>query len=369
MPRIGLLLRPDADARPGGDVVQARAVARYLRERGATVTELSGWNPDLTGCDLAIVMNLTVPEQAWLHAHACVRARVPYLLLPVFWDLTGAIPAEHRPTASSLLPVGSRRRGAAQRLRLALQDPRAVSSAAGRRLPWYGTAADRALVQDVVSRAAFVCPNSRAELEHLAEFTRETADSRWVVLHNGFWADELPSVPAAAEVERQRLVISVGAVSPRKNTLGLVRAARQLDCPVVVVGQHPRPGDVYAERVAREAPANVEFRGLLSRLEVLRLMTTAGAHVQPGFVETPGLASLEAVALATPAVVSDIPPVREYFRDEAVYADPHDSASIAQAMLQALVQRPDRVAAERVRHEFDWGRSLRPLDRLLGWGA
>ena len=165
--RIALLLRPDADTRPGGDVVQARAVARHLRDTGADVRELTGWSPDLAGCDLAVVMNLTVPEQAWLHSVACRRAGVRYLLLPVFWDLAAAIPHEQAPTGSGLLPVGSRRRGAAQRLRLAAADP-AVLRTAGVRLPGYLAARSRGLVAEVVREAASVLPNSIAERDHLA---------------------------------------------------------------------------------------------------------------------------------------------------------------------------------------------------------
>lgn len=367
--KVALLLRPDADVRPGGDVVQARAVIRYLREHGAEVVEFQGWQPPLTGVDLAVVMNLTVPEQAWLHARACRRAAVPYLLLPVFWDLASAIPSEHRPTGSALLPVGSRRRSAAQRVRLTARDGAAVVAAAGARLAWYATAADAALVQEVVSGAELVCPNSRAELEHLARFVGTSPDGRWFVLHNGLWASDLPPVEEAAAAARDDVVVSVGAVSPRKNTLGLVRAARQLDCRVLVVGQQPRVGDTYAERVMSEVPDNVEFIGLLPRAEVLRLLGRSRVHVQPGFVETPGLASLEALALGTPVVVSDTVPVREYFSSDGVYADPHDPDALAAAISQARDLGPQRTAAERIRREFDWSCALHPLGTRMGLTA
>ena len=168
--RVALLLRPDADRRPGGDVVQARAVARYLRNRGADVQELKGWGPALGGYDFGIVMNLTVPEQAWLHAEACSQQGLPYLLLPVFWDLATAVPGQQSPTAGRALPVGSRRRGAAQRLRLMAAAPAEVLGTAGRRLPGYLTARERDLVRRVVAGALAVCPNSTPELAHLAAY-------------------------------------------------------------------------------------------------------------------------------------------------------------------------------------------------------
>lgn len=358
--RVAVLVRPDADIRPGGDVVQARAVARFLRDSGLSVVEIPGWRPDLRAFDAAFVMNLTVPEQAWLHATAARRARVPYLLLPVFWDLAAAVPEEQQPTGSGLLPVGSRRRGAAQRLRILSARPEATLTA-GLGLPGYLTRTSRQLVVDVVANASGVYPNSQAELEHLAQHTGLRPTPGWKVVHNGLWAAELPPVQESAARPREDVVLSVGGVSPRKNTLGLVRAARRLDCPVVVVGQHPRPGDAYAQRVLAEAPSNLEFIGLLSRDEVLQLMAAARVHVQPGFVETPGLASLEALALATPVVVSDTEPVREYFSDDAVYADPHDVASLTEAIRSAWDLGPRADAAARIRRDFDWPKALRPV--------
>lgn len=367
--RVALLLRPDADQRPGGDVVQARAIARYLRGRGADVQEVKGWRPSLAGFDLGIVMNLTVPEQAWLHATACRRHGLPYLLLPVFWDLAAAVPHQQRPTADRMLPVGSWRRGAAQRLRLAAAAPGHVLETAGRHLPRYLAAHDRELVRRVVAGALVVCPNSASELTHLADHVGATPDERWRIVHNGLWVDELPPLDEVAGSPRDDVLLSVGAVSPRKNTLGLVRAARQLDVQVVLIGQHPRAADAYATRVLAEAPDNVRFTGLLPRAEVLVRLSRARAHVQPGFVETPGLASLEALALATPVVVSDTGPVREYFAEDACYANPHDVDSLAAALLRALEAGPQPGPAARIRREFDWEVALAPIADVLPSGG
>lgn len=364
--RVALLLRPDADVRSGGDIVQARAVARYLQQRGCAVTQLLGWRPPLHGYDLALVLNLTVPEQAWLHAAACRQAGLPYLVLPVFWDLASAIPGEQRPTGSALLPVGSRRRAAAQRARLASRMPGQVLGAAAARLPHYLGAHDRRLCLDVVEHARAVCPNSTAELEHLASWLGVSPDARWRVAHNGLWADDLPSLGEAVQAVREDVVLSVGAVSPRKNTLGLVRAARLLDIPFVVVGRAPRRTDAYARTVLAEAPPHVEFVDALPREDVLRRMMHARVHVQPGFVETPGLASLEALALATPVVVSDTAPVREYFGSDATYADPHVTDTLAEAIAGALDQGPQPAAAARVRRDYDWPVALAPLADVLG---
>lgn len=362
---VTLLLRRDADCRSGGDVLQAREVARHLRSLGARVREHQGWEPDLRQCDVALVMNLTVAEQAWLQARACRSAGVPYVLLPVFWDLATAIPVGHAPTASRLLPVGSRRREAVQRLRLSRQSPRALVRTAGNRLPWYFTARTRQLVQDVVAGALAVCPNSEAELAHLADYCGFSPTAQWVVVRNGVRVDELPPLHALAERDRDDIVLCVGGVSPRKNSLGLMRAARQVDCDVVVIGAAPHRHDAYGAEVLAAAPPNVRFAGQLPRAQVLKMLAACRVHVQPGFVETPGLASLEAAALGTAIVVSDTPPVREYFGKGAGYADPHDVGSLVQAIEQARQRPVDVGYAGWIRDRYDWPGVLAPLADIV----
>lgn len=345
-------------------MVQARAVAAHLASRGCVVSERPGWNPRLDDADVAVVMNLTVPEQAWLHMRACRRAAVPYVLLPVFWDLARAIPYSQQPTGASLLPVGSRRRAAAQLARLGLSRPAEVAAAGPAALVRFAVTEPHEVVREVVQAAAAVCPNSASELAHLASFTGLSPEPSWTVVRNGVSVHELPAVEDVLG-PRDGTLLSVGGVSPRKNTLGLMRAVAGLDREVVLVGAPPRAGDSYAEQVLAEAPPNVRFAGLLPREEVLRRLATATAHVQPGFVETPGLASLEAAALGTPVVVADTPPVVEYFADAAVYADPHDVASLRRAVDLACRSLPSADLARRIRERYAWDVVLEPLSGVV----
>ena len=95
-------------------------------------------------------------------------------------------------------------------------------------------------------------------------------------------------------------------------------------------------------------------------------MGAARVHVQPGFVETPGLASLEAVALVTPAVVADRAPVREYFGDDVHYAEPTSAESLTDALATAWQSPGDGEAAERIRNRYDWAVALAPLAAVYG---
>lgn len=355
--RIVLVLRPDADARPGGDVVQGRAIGRYLRQCGAHVEEQRTVTPQLGGADVAVLLNLTLTAQVHAQASACRRKGVPYVLFPVFWDLSSLPDA---PTAQRLLPVGSRRREAAQRLRGVPPCTAARALTGGSLLR-----RDRDVRARVVDGAAQVHPNSVAEAEHLAEYLRCQGPVPWTVARNGLWREELDVVATAGP--RALPLVSVGAISPRKNTLSLVRAARAARVPIDVVGARPRAGDAYAQRVLAEAPAWVRFVGPLPRDQVLQRLAGTQGHVLPSFVETPGLATMEALALGTPAVAAATPVVQEYFGAAPRYVEPGDVDALASA-LASIADDPPASPEEqdRRRRIWDWSTALAPLALGLG---
>ena len=165
------------------------------------------------------------------------------------------------------------------------------------------TAGNRRLVRQVVERASVVCPNSDAEASHLAHYLGVRPDERWVVVRNGIWQDEVSI--GVAWPDRAAEVLCLGGLSPRKNSLLLVEAARAAGIPLRIVGQAAKLNG-YARRVIAAAGARTVIEGFRPRGEVLN-SGSVRAHAQVGFVETPGLATLEAVAAGSSAVVATTP--------------------------------------------------------------
>jgi glycosyltransferase involved in cell wall biosynthesis len=83
-------------------------------------------------------------------------------------------------------------------------------------------------------------------------------------------------------------------------------------------------------------------------------MLASQVHVCPSLFETPGLANIEAAAMGCKLAVGDSKPVREYFKDEAIYFDPRDHGKI-RAAVQAALQAPQPPKlSQRVMQEFTW---------------
>ncbi len=355
---IAVIVRPDAAARPGGDTVQAAAILHFLQQAGLNTQWLATAEPTGLQARLAILFNLTTPYETWLQARALRRQGIPYLLFPVYWDLAAAVPTalHHFGQSEAMLP----------RPILALK--RILGFAAAQPQPWRLLAdlpgllgGSRGLMREIIGNAAAVLANSGAERDHLAAMLGLVPDESWIVVGNGVDAAALPAISAMLVDQ----VVCIGNIGPRKNQLALARAAHQIPVPVLLAGATAPGHEAYAAAVRAAAPPHLHFLGPLDWPQAMALLGSSTCHCQPSFIETPGLATLEAAAMGCVPVAADRAPVREYVDGLAEFCHPEDPASIAEAVARARHRQIDRAAAAAAaRARFDWTKALAPLLRL-----
>ncbi len=159
------------------------------------------------------------------------------------------------------------------------------------------------------------------------------------------------SAPAAAGGRRaQRVLAAARWWDDAKNGAALDAAAAAIEAPVLMAGAVESP--VGARFKARHAHAP----GPLPAVEVLRLMSVSAVFVSPSIYEPFGLSTLEAAGAGTALVLSDIPTYRELWDGVALFRDPHDPGSIADAANRLLadgkLRRRLGLAARRRRAGF-----------------
>jgi glycosyltransferase involved in cell wall biosynthesis len=209
------------------------------------------------------------------------------------------------------------------------------------------------LQSQIVNGAHLVFPNSQAEKQHLLDRFPDLQASRLHVVYNGV---DPVSFPATRSSE---FFLCAGAVGPRKNQLNLVKAFRQLPHErLIVLGKTAPNCDKYRRAVERAAGANVEFHDAVPHERMADYWLRTKVLVQPSYIETPGLSALEAAAGDVPVVVSDVPPVREYFAGAAYYCQPGSPQSIARACVAAAQGGP---RGADLSQRFSWQRVLEPL--------
>jgi glycosyltransferase involved in cell wall biosynthesis len=163
---------------------------------------------------------------------------------------------------------------------------------------------------------------------------------------------DLPGARAVARARESygRFFLSVGVLAPQKNLARVLAAFARLDDGATRLVLAGRPAGAYAEAVlrplARElgVEGRVVFAGATSDDELRALYHAAEALVFPSLGEGFGLPIVEAMACGCPVVTSNLSSMPEVAGDAALLVDPHDVASIAQA-LRSLLRDPALRAA------------------------
>ncbi|HEY4441003.1 MAG TPA: glycosyltransferase family 4 protein [Candidatus Elarobacter sp.] len=341
--RALLIVRADAAAKPGGDVVHAENAARALRDMRFDVTVVASDAPDARGYDVAHIFGIFEPQRAAAQIAAVRAAGVPLVLSPIWLDLRtyfAMAPEVERALAESN-PARVERRLARAREREA-------------ELSWRGraaTAADRRLAvqRSLLLSAEVVLPASEIEAFLYGERLKVTR-VRYVVAPLGVDDDAFAEDRPATRIG----VLCAGRIESKKNQAALLYALRDVDVEVTLLGRAYDPD--YLALCKRWATPKTRFVEHVSHAEVLRLMARAAVHAHPSWLESPGLSSLEAAATGARIVVGDRGSEREYFGPHVDYADPADPESIRSAVVHALESPPrDRGdALDRRLGRFTW---------------
>jgi glycosyltransferase involved in cell wall biosynthesis len=174
--------------------------------------------------------------------------------------------------------------------------------------------------------------------------TKEGIDDRLIVgIKNGLERDK-------------NTLIYVGSLYPHKNVRLVIEALTQLpDWKLVIVGARSVFQDevrLFAEK--QGVQQQVEFVGYLNDKELSHRLQTATALVQPSFSEGFGLTGLEALALGTPIIVSNIPIFREIYQHAAIYFDPTSVKSFIRFLKHVKASGEWQKKAKRVVAQYSW---------------
>jgi glycosyltransferase involved in cell wall biosynthesis len=212
-------------------------------------------------------------------------------------------------------------------------------------------------VKRVVKRSAFSSLRNGVTLFTSTDFNADEirrllgVDARVVRFGCGQLTDS--EADAALErplPERQPYLLYVGAFEQRKGLFLLLEAFERLSKEVGTALQLTISGGgsaVYTnalrERIAQSShPERIRIVADPSRETVLRLIAEASALVLPSRAEGFGLPLVEAMALGTPVVVSDLAAVRSWAQDAAMYAPPATPAAWVEPILSAVAVSDSR---------------------------
>jgi glycosyltransferase involved in cell wall biosynthesis len=315
---------------PGGGENQLVQTGRGLEALDVPVRLFSGWTDRLRQARALHLFGMS--REGLELARTAKSLGRPVVLSPICW---------YEPRAIWALEPGLARKLAA----LGVWSARRLAP----RLPSWR--------RSLLHLADRVLPNSDAEADQLARLFGVDR-GRIRVVPNGVspafgWAS--PQV-FREQVGDFDFILFVGRVEPRKNPLGLIRAARDAGLPLVVVGDAPPRFEEYERTCRREGGDRVVWLERLDHLDPLLVSAYAAARVFAlcSWFETPGLAALEAALAGSAVVITPFGSTREYFGEHALYARPDRVGEIASALARAWREGPPSGLAAHMAANYLW---------------
>jgi len=226
-----------------------------------------------------------------------------------------------------------------------------------------------ALLREAVERATCVITSSRYTAEQLQAHT-SIASSKLRIIPLGVDPPSLTLSPGERLSARERLVgegnhmiLSVGVIQTRKNTLNALRAVEALPMQyrLVLVGGDGYGSEAIHEYIRRPGLApRVQVRGYVPLEDLRVLYQSASVLLFPSLEEGFGLPVLEAMANGLPVVASRTASLPEVGGEAALYVDPHNPQDIAEKVRRAvedfeLRRKMIQQGLKRAR-EFSWRR-------------
>ncbi|HZT68513.1 MAG TPA: glycosyltransferase family 1 protein [Terriglobia bacterium] len=229
-----------------------------------------------------------------------------------------------------------------------------------------------ALLLEAVERAVRVITPSQYTTDQLL---KHTSVPREKIRQVPFGVDLPASTlgPESRALERERLVgrgnimvLTVGVIQTRKNTLNALRAIQRLPerYRLVIAGGNGHGSEPIHDFIRSEGLASrVVALGYVPAEQLPMLYDAANVFLFPSFEEGFGLPVLEAMAHGLPVVTSETSSLPEVGGDAALYVNPHDPDDIARKIMIATEhERQNRMMIERGlkrARTFTWHRTAK----------
>ena len=223
------------------------------------------------------------------------------------------------------------------------------------------------LLRDAVRRAARVITASHYTAGQLEQHCGVAPEKICVIPVGTDIPAALPTDEDRAN-ERQRwvgpeneLVLTVGAIQNRKNTLGAVRAAAMLPerYHLLLAGGDGHGSEAVHDFIRSEQlGGRIHTPGYVSPSQLESLYNAASVFLFPSFEEGFGIPVLEAMARGVPVIAANASSLPEVAGDAALYVDPHSVEEMA-AKVRRIVEdgnfRAELIQRGRARaQQFTW---------------
>lgn len=326
---------------PGGDTVQMKQTAKHLEAMGVSVDIcLSSSSVEYNKYDLLHFFNITRVAAILPHLK---KSNTPYVISPIFVDYSEYDLLHRKDIIGKITRVFGRDRSEYfKTLARWIKNGESVNS-----LP-YLFQGQRKSIENTLNRASVILPNSKSEFDRLGKAFNFRG--KYVVVPNGINKPER----TGDNSNNKTGVLCVGRIESYKNQLNIIRALKNSDTRLTIVGK-PAPNHIsYYEQCKLEAGNNITFLDHAPHDKLVDLYRSHKVHVSASWFETTGLCNLEAALEDCVLVITDKGDTKDYFGDDVYYCDPDGVNSIREQIEKALKSAPSSALKNRILTQYTW---------------
>lgn len=295
--RVAFATYPTAFEQPGGGEAVLLALREHLLQRGVDVDLFDPWQGSLSSYDVLHYFS-SIGSDLFPY----YRRYLPLVVTPCFWP---ALPASVR-IARNLS------RGSKGVLRRHVSSP--------------------------FEHVDVLTPHTRLEATLLMQNYHARRDQLAVIPHGR--AEEFASGSRTAFAQQHGLrpyVLCVGRIEPIKNQLRLVRALREVEFDLVLIGDAAVGAEAYYASCRAAAGPRTTFLPQMPRdsTELVDAIAGAACVVVPSVYEIWSLVAHEAGASGVPIAASSGGSMRELLSPWAFFFDPADERELRDAVRSA----------------------------------
>jgi glycosyltransferase involved in cell wall biosynthesis len=325
--KIAFYNRPDNGIVGGGDVVQMKKTAEKLEEiysveiidfSGKTPGELIEWNPDIVHVFgvYPSTYNFLRAIKGHPNCPKIVLSTIYLSLSQLFWAQNMINDIFIRNNLWALDRLKSR--------------TGYVSCAPNNGIPY----------TEVLSMVDGWLPNGVAELYDIRKDFNVPVKPFAIIpnsVSDEFFQDEEMSTELEEEIDSipKPFIVTVGRIESRKNQAMLLQALRETDIPILFIGQSF--DKQYLDMCSRIRKFLLVDQ--LSHSDLKGIYQKDCIYVLPSWLESPSLASMEALTAGCPIVVGNQGSEYEYFNNYATYIDPANHNDIKEKVFQTIDNR------------------------------
>ena len=337
---------------PGGDLIQINKTKLFLEKQGVSVDISLDFNPDLAEYDVVHLFNLMDPQDIYLQMLNAKKQNKKIVLSTIYGLYTEferkARGGLFQKIANYLSPYQI---GYIKLLVRHFHEKRFHKGVYYMLFKGYYR-----LMKEIVDNVDVFLPNSNSEMNRVAkEF--KLKNFNYVAIPNSIDKSVFKEEPLQTENkynQYKNCIVCAARIEGRKSTLNLVRAVKNTDYKLVLVGNASQNQKEYINQVHEESGDNVVFLGQISHEDLRDLYKVAKVHALVSWMETPGLSSLEAGAMDCNIVVTKKGDTEEYFEDLAYYCEPDDVNSIKNAIDLAYNNPVNPKLKTRILENYTW---------------